>query len=92
MERLQASRAEAVNSDDLRAIRDETGVPYMSLYGLRIQIRQLKKSKIPWPVVLKVFESIHPLLMKNLTVHPSGRLALKNRSMIWARGRGWVRR
>lgn len=81
-----------MNSDDLRALQDEAGVPYMSLYGIRIQIRQLQKSRTPWRVSLKVLESIHPLLMENLKVDPSGKISVKNRSMVWIRRKGWVAR
>jgi len=83
-----------MNSDDLRAIRDKTGVPYMSLYGLRIQIRQLQKSPVPcsWSVALKVLDSLHPLLMENLKVDSSGGIFLKNKALVWERNRGWVPR
>ena len=83
-----------MNSDDLRAIRDETGVPYMSLYGLRIQIRQLRESPIPcpWRTALKVLVRLHPLLMQNLKIDHSGQIELKDWSMVWERRKGWVGR
>jgi hypothetical protein len=79
-----------MNSDDLRAIRDETGVPYMSLYAIRIAIRQLQRAGLPRERVVSVLESIHPRLMKNLKMDVDWNIVLKKRSMIWKRQRGWV--
>jgi hypothetical protein len=81
-----------VNSDDLRAIRDETGVPYMSLYAIRIAIRQLQRSGLKRGGVVRILESIHPNLMKNLNVDRDWNISLKKRSMIWERLKGWVDR
>lgn len=81
-----------MDSDDLRSIRDETGVPYMSLYAIRIAIRQLRRSGLKRGGVVKILESIHPNLMKNLSVDRDWSISLKKRSMIWERRKGWVDR
>lgn len=81
-----------MNSDDLRAIRDETGVPYMSLYAIRMAILQLKRSGLNRDGVVKILENIHPNLMKNLSVDRSWNIVLKKRSMIWERNKGWAER
>lgn len=81
-----------MDSDDLREIRDRTGVPYMSLYGLRIQIRQLAKGGFSLKETVRILSALHPLLMPNLKLGLFDKISLKDPALVWIRSGGWIRR
>lgn len=81
-----------MNSDDLREIRDLTGIPYMSLYGLRIQIRQLSGADFPRKQIVSILQALHPQMMQNLKIVFPEKIFLKDKALIWIRRIGWVAR
>ena len=81
-----------MDSDDLREIQDKTGVPYMSLYAIRIQIRQFKAAGFPIKQIVRNMEILHPQLMPNLKIQLPEKISLRDESLVWVRRQGWARR
>lgn len=77
-------------SEEIRALRDLTGVPYMTLYLLATHVLQLHWAGFSVDNIRRAIKATHPQTMENLTLTPKLKLELVNTAFVWERHRGWV--
>lgn len=79
-------------STKLRALRDRTGVPYLTLYVLATNVLQLSWAGFSPAQVRRAITAMHPHTMSNLTLTPKLELELKSPGLVWERHGGWTKR
>jgi len=80
-----------MTSNELRALRDRTGVPYGSLDAINVQIRQLAKNGLSRGQIIHAIGNLHPKLMENLTIGAEWVIQRRDSRYGWERRKGWVK-
>lgn len=71
---------------------DETGIPFMSLYSIEIQTKQLGRDGLSKKQIRAALSNLHPKLFENLTLNADGSVSMVDTRLKWARRRGWIPR
>lgn len=74
------------------ALMDETGVPFMSLYAIEIQTKQLGRNGLSRKQIRGAVKNLHPKLFENLKLKVDGTVSLVDGRLKWERRRGWALR
>jgi hypothetical protein len=70
----------------------DTGIPFMSLYAIEIQTKQLGRNGLSRKQIRSAVANLHPKLFENLKLKDDGTVSLADARLKWERRRGWAPR
>jgi hypothetical protein len=69
-----------------------TGIPFMSLYSIEIQTKQLGRNGLSKKQIRSAIANMHPMLFENLKLNNDGTVKVIDERLEWRRRNGWFRR
>lgn len=73
------------------ALSEKTGIPFMSLYVIQMQTKQLCRNGFSRKQIQDAVKNLHPKLFENLKLKDDGTVDLIDRRLKWERRQGWTR-
>lgn len=81
-----------MTSTERMDLMGSTGVPFMSLYAIEIQTKQLGRNGLSRKQIRSAVANLHPKLFENLKLKADGTVSLVDPGLKWERRKGWASR